>query len=350
MLAASCDGTPARTQTAVGAVCKQDSDCYNTAKKQLCAATPENDGAAATDQTRICTRPCQDRTGCPLGFECVWSGAQKQKVCLSCLDNTDCPLGTACLTAPAGADGGAAMIPAKTCQAVPAVQKGDFGKDCAVSGDTACNVAGGFFCHGEVTDDPEAYCTRTCKTDSDCVPNMFCGTTSDTNVPNGKTHRCFLRGQCAACRDDSECNAANSLCIPDSFGKGYCTRMCNGDDKMPCTAQTASRGYLDCVDAPRDLSKPDQTVSVCAPRYGRCHAEGAVCDPCRAHHPEDCQKVSGRGCVQTQRGEGLCQQACSKSDDCGDNSNLDPSTSLICIAVGPDHYCSASRSDITCWP
>ncbi len=327
----------------MGALCKVNSDCYNTDKAQICAPSPE--GGSAAGQMNICTRSCQDRTGCPIGFECVFSPANMEKLCLGCLDDTDCPLGLSCQPAPAGSK---SPTPALTCQAVAPVPQGDFGKDCAAQGDAACGA--GFFCGGEVLDDPNAYCTKTCQSDADCYANMFCGTTTPGNVPPGMQKRCFLRTQCSSCQDSSQCNAPNSLCIPDDQGKGYCTRPCNMEDNMPCTVQPASGGYLECTDTPKDLANPKVTVSACVPRYGRCHAAGAVCDPCRAHTPSDCQQVNGRSCVQLTSGESICLQECASDADCPMNSNLSQDTTLGCYAFGTDRICSGSPDAVTCWP
>lgn len=340
-------GPPPRPQTAVGALCKKNSDCYNTAKKQVCAAA-HPDGSTDQHPGYVCTRGCSTRVDCPVGFECMLSKDFGGKLCLGCQDHADCPSGSFCLPREAGAD---MTVPAKTCQA-KSVPKDDFGKDCAVQKDAACNTARGFFCHGEILDDPDAYCTKSCTSDADCYVNMYCGTATMSNVPASSKKRCFLKTQCSTCRSDAECQGLNSLCVKeDNSERGYCTRPCDQGSSKPCTVQAASKGYLEC----KEVQKVDGTmVNACAPRYGRCYGAGGVCDPCRPHTPEDCyadgKKVNGRSCYTAENGEGMCLQVCSTSDQCT-NPSLPPDTTLRCIQVSQDSKaCIASSTQLTCWP
>lgn len=356
-------GCPAELpNTKVGAVCTRDNDCsyrYDDSGKvvrlQTCVRGPAPDGYPEDSEPKICTRDCQSRTDCPVGFECLSPGTDLAvKKCLRCRGNFDCPAGTFCEAAATDADGGA---PARSCveRKPPA---GDFGKDCVEKGDAGCDGAAGFFCHGELPDDPNSYCTKACTADSDCATNMFCGSATEDNVPVGKKRRCLLRTQCSSCRSDAECafpNSLNTLCVLDDRGRGYCTRTCDESAKMPCTTAAASRGHLECRQATK-AGKQGGEVTACVPRFGRCYNQGNVCDPCRAHMPEDCQscgpggctKISGRGCYQTDKGEGVCLQTCRTTDDCGDNAKLE--SSLRCAAFGSDRICTASSSTVTCWP
>lgn len=340
---AGCPGT----QTQVGALCQKNADCTNETRPQVCAQMPPADGAKAEAQPRICTRACKSRTECPVGYECVASAEQGftgMKYCFPCRADYDCPAGTYCL-ADAGADGGAA---GKTCQAKN-VAKEDFGKSCAVMEDAACNKAKGFICHRELDSDPDAYCTKECKTDVECPADMFCGTPTEGNIPSGTRKRCFLRQLCASCRSDAECSGQGAVCVPDDRGRGYCTRTCNPASSSPCTALAAGRGFLECAEVVKDPSKPDEVVNACVHRYGRCYGEGKVCDPCRQHMPEDCKKVSGRQCYQNERGESFCLQVdCTSTEDCEENERL--SVPATCRTFGRNKICSSSASSLTCWP
>lgn len=352
---------PELPNTRVGTLCEKNRDCTyqldsngKVVQVQVCVRNPPRDHFPAESEPRICTRKCAARTDCPQGFECIYSAEAGDRFCFRCRGHFDCPAGTFCEEVQ-GTDVPDGGTPPRVC-VERSVPRGDFGKDCAVGGDRACDTAAGFFCHGEVPDDPDAYCTKTCQSDADCYTTMYCGTADEDNVPVGKKRRCLQRTLCSSCRSDVECVGLNSLCVLDDQGRGFCTRPCDPEARMPCTVATAGRGYLECREARKAGTRQEVVVNACVPRYGRCYGTGNVCDPCRPHTPEDCQscgptgcqRIPGRRCVQTERGEGLCLQECTTSDQCGDNPKLD--ATLRCARFGQDRVCSASSMALTCWP
>src|SRR5262249_49730766 len=141
--------------------------------------------------------------------------------------------------------------------------------------------------------DASAYCTAGCSTDNDCPFFMYC--TADYDGVS----KCLLRGPCAPCSYNDNCNADGSNkngCIQATKGSGsYCSPTCNYNEDCPGGVQAGyygSANYLSC-EVTNDATGGQGRY--CVHRYGACVGAGQICDPCRSDG--DCAASSSK-CIE----------------------------------------------------
>lgn len=307
---------------------------------------------------------------CPNGLECdpmACNGdpASCVKNEAACADKEDCNIGTC--------SGDKSPCTVTTCEASECraltcntTGEGDTSAYCTQSdcmSDEQCGA--GFYC-GFVRD-PHDVCGekcasgkcsdgRTCTKDGDCQKgnNNFCGKTTDDCVdpaskPAGTTYEegplcmmrkaCIRRDECAPCSSNLDCSGGSGdicinvggtaeapvmtcqhLCVDDSNCRKDQTCVSSGGSTCASTPNVFCTTSDDCpVDG--DACEPR---SVCIPRSGGCHAEGATdskfCFACT--NDFDCGGPdSSWGCSELGNGERACfdqsfSATCTKDSDC----------------------------------
>ena len=165
-------------------------------------------------------------------------------------------------------------------------------------------------CVGAGPGDLDAYCTIDCSKDDDCAAGYYCGSLTrnpcedacgqaDSGQPGdprcvpadqigaGKAFHCgdfgIERGVCrqrefcSTCSTDADCLAVpNQICAKDETGEKICTRLCDVSTRSCPWGNAAKCGLYD----------DDVGLATCSHRFGSCHGEGKVCEPCRGN--EDC--------------------------------------------------------------
>ncbi len=187
-----------------------------------------------------------------------------------------------------------------------------------------CDERAGFLCQGAGPGDYEAYCTKDCKSDGDCVTGYFCGDvhSQTTDTPPKPLHyqRCLKKSFCNECETDGDClGIPSQICAKDIGGAKICTVLC---DPGALSCAWGNAGICDVWDTERN-------VPTCAHRFESCNAKGVGCGPCV--RDADCG-AKGQCLVST---FGTKEHYCLNVDDsCSCTSSTDGST---CVGGGcPD--------------
>jgi hypothetical protein len=262
----------------------------------------------------ICTHPCTGQFNqCPIGFNCTItdpaSGLTCNKVSFAVDPTTGTPLlfGKSCATDATACD--------------PSV-------DPAV-GNPTCRKAEDPFATGNkpLANDPNAYCTGSCNSDSDCPFFMYC------DVDYDGVQKCLERGQCSPCQYNDNCNADGTnkyACIPatspNNMGApNYCTPICNTSTDCPGAEQAGSAltaNYLVCMGG---VDSTGNSGNFCTHRYGACVGKGNVCDPCLK--TSDCAASSTKCIENPFTLERMCTKQCTADSQCTSPESLPPAMS-----------------------
>jgi hypothetical protein len=268
---AACD-----SPTKIGTACSADKDC--NLEGQTCAGG-------------ICTHTCQGQfgdQGCPIGFNCTAAAGRTDLTCNKTPFSVDTTSGQPTL----------------------------LGKSCAVD-HTACDNSGveGAACRFiesptvkgmPFMDDPHAFCSAPCDSDTQCPFFMYCAKDWDGN------QKCLQRDACAPCTYNDNCNADGSgrfACVAATKGEGkYCTPKCNYDTDCPGSAVADAnfvKNYLTCQEG---TDANGNGGRFCYHRFGACVGEGNICDPCR--NDADCAASTSRCITNELSLERFCTKKC----------------------------------------
>ncbi len=234
-----------------------------------------------------CTKYCAKQWDCPVGFDCGLATPSEAKAsCYKAVyDNTIMGgFGTDC----------------STVSAEPGV-----GNPCSMA---ASPCAKGYGCHATVQCDPNAYCTRACKSDAECPPTMFCGQDdgsipaagADGGVADGGAATpgaCWKRSECDDCGTDDQC-PAELRCVADPAGRGHCLKACKDDTDCP-QPQGGAGLFMACQPDPAGRGKfcqPGNKYCVGPSPLGAIMGNGQVCSGCRTGASNDC--AMGLHCIQ----------------------------------------------------
>lgn len=160
-------------------------------------------------------------------------------------------------------------------------------------------------CLGAGPGDLDAYCSVDCSTDDDCSLGYYCGTVarspcedacgfrgvpsdprcvSSDQIGADKPFQCSEQGVvrsvcrqrefCAPCESDADClGTPNQICARDASGEKICTRLCSSGARSCPWGSAAECGVFD----------DELGQATCSHRFGSCHGQGQVCEPCRTH-------------------------------------------------------------------
>jgi hypothetical protein len=298
--------------TVIGTHCSHNGDC---------------DVAGQVCVNNICTHTCLSqvgKNGCPVNFDCTQADPKSiQLTCNRIAYNTDAT--------------GKPVL---------------FGQGCGLD-DTKCQGTGdpnpmpmcrhaAYLSNSKlvpIPQDPRAYCTGTCKADTDCPINMQCLKDYD-----GVT-KCLNRTLCSPCVITEDCGSEFPICVPDSGIGHYCTKACATNDD--CGG--AQGMFMQCQSGVDSLGNAGM---FCKHRYGACVGMGNLCDPCRSDG--DCP-MSGTFCVANEAThESFCTKQCQQDTDCGgtnhttcDNVMTDPQANPNLICTGDTQ--KVNIGVISCW-
>src|SRR5262249_32827633 len=146
-----------------------------------------------------------------------------------------------------------------------------------------------------------AFCTGSCKADTDCPIAMECQTDYDG------IKKCLPRTFCSACTINEHCSSAFPVCVPDTGSGHYCTKVRGTDDDcggaqgkvQVCRGGTDSLGTLG---------------TFCFHRYGACVGTGQLCDPCRTN--ADCAASASSCYSNDATHESFCSKMCNSDAEC----------------------------------
>lgn len=224
-----------------------------------------------------------DRFGadCSMGESCDTYSCVEGVCASPCASGADCRAGSECR-----ASGGSGFCLARRWAAEP----GEFGTSCAIGG--AADCATDFVCASLRADDPEAYCTSSCKADLECPPGLRCQDYGDGTL------KCVRREFCSPCDLDSDCKTSvlpDGACSADSGGGKFCSKACDP------AGETCPAGFL-C----------DGTTRTCVHHTGSCVGDGTNCAPCTTDG--DCSTTGG-DCLRFYfSGETFCSETCGSCD------------------------------------